>query len=262
MSPLAPKRQELKIDTTFKSVNETTPTPINDTPAVIPCAGEDWNKDEPRSWTSQQVTMWMYNSGVEAAIVEKFEFHDITGTVLLDLQFQDLKELGIQSFGKRHQVWNQICTLRGGDGRVSPVPTPFQDTDRPASNLTRTQSHSRSKSQESPSDECVTPITPGAGKRRRRKHRRNGDEPITPAESVSIVAIEQMIPKPHKCPKGENCSKWKKQQKLLRRLHDEHGFPISPEEGGRVFITGDPGNPATAMNNLQLVHRSLHLRTC
>lgn len=240
LSPLVPKRQELKIDTAFKSTAESTPTSINETPAAIPGARENWNQDEPRSWTSDQVAMWMYNSGVEAAIVEKFEFHDITGTVLLDLQFQDLKELGIQSFGKRHQVWNQICTLRGGDGRVSPVPTPFQDTDRPVSN------QSRSKSQDKSSDECVTPITPGTGKRRHRKHRRNGDEPITPADSVSIVAIEQLIPKPHKCPKGENCSKWKKQQKLLRRLHEEHGFPISPEEGGRIFIAGDPGNATTA----------------
>lgn len=183
---------------------------------------------------------------MDAAVVEKFEFHDITGTVLLDLQFQDLKELGIQSFGKRHQVWNQICTLRGGDGCVSPQPTPFQDTDRPASALSRTRSKSRSKSQDTIEDECVTPITPGAGKRRRRKHRRNGDEPITPAESASIVAIEQLIPKLHKCSKGENCTKWKKQQRLLRRLREEHGFPISPENGGRIFIAGDPGNAATA----------------
>jgi hypothetical protein len=246
LSPLVLKRQELKIDTTVKSAAESTSTSINETPAAVTGAEENWNQDEPRSWTSQQVAMWMYNSGMEAAIIEKFEFHDITGTVLLDLQFQDLKELGIQSFGKRHQVWNQICTLRGGDGSVSPAPTPFQDTDRPASNLTRVHSHSRNKSQEKSSDECVTPVTPGAAKRRRRKHRKQGDDPITPADSVSIVAIEQLIPKPHKCPKGENCSKWKKQQKLLRRLHDEHGFPISPEAGGRIFIAGDPGNAATA----------------
>jgi hypothetical protein len=246
LSPLTPKRQELRIDTAVNAAPDGTPTSIHETPAAVPNAGEDWDQDEPRSWTSQQVAMWMCNSGMDAAIVEKFEFHDITGTVLLDLQFQDLKELGIQSFGKRHQVWNQICSLRGGDGCVSPVPTPFQDIDRPASNLSRTRSQSRNKSQDKAEDDCVTPITPGTGKRRRRKHRRNGDEPITPAESVSIVAIEQLIPKPHKCSKGENCSKWKKQQRLLRRLQEEHGIPVSPEKGGRIFIAGDPGNAATA----------------
>lgn len=254
LSPLAPKRQELRIDTAFNSAPEGTPTSINETPAAVPNAGEDWDQDEPRTWTSPQVAMWMYNSGIDAGIVEKFEFHDITGTVLLDLQFNDLKELGIQSFGKRHQVWNQICTLRGGDGRVSPAPTPFQDTDRPVSTLSRTRSKSRSKSQDKTEDECVTPITPGAGKRRRRKLRRNGDEPIMPADSVSIVAIEQLIPKPHKCSKGENCSKWKKQQKLLRRLHEEHGLPISPEKGGRIFIAGDPGNAATAPSIVDNAH--------
>ena len=248
LSPLAPKREVLRIDTAFNTAPDGTPTSINETPAAVPNPAEEWNQDEPRTWTSSQVALWMYNSSIDAAIVEKFEFHDITGTVLLDLEFQDLKELGIQSFGKRHQVWNQICSLRGGDGRVSPVPTPFQDTDRPVSTVSRTRSKSRSKSQDKTEDECVTPVTPGAGKRRRRKHRRNGDEPVTPADSVSIVAIEQLIPKPHKCPKGENCSKWKKQQKLLRRLHEEHGFPVSPEDGGRIVISGNPGNPATAPN--------------
>lgn len=250
LSPLAPKRQDLKIDTAFNSAPDGTPTSINETPAAVPNVGDDWNQAEPRIWTSAQVAMWMCNSGIDAAVIEKFEFHDITGTVLLDLQFQDLKELGIQSFGKRHQVWNQICTLRGGDGSVSPVPTPFQDTDRPVSTLSRSHSKSmsksRSKSQDTIEDECITPATPGTGKRRRRKYRKNGEELITPADSVSIVAIEQLIPKPHKCAKGENCPKWKKQQRLLRRLHAEHGFPISPEKGGRVFIAGDPGNAATA----------------
>jgi SAM domain (Sterile alpha motif)/PH domain len=259
LSPLLPKRQELRIDTAVGPKSERTPTTINETPAAVPPLDQEWDLDHPRSWSAAQVATWMYNCGIEHAVVEKFEFHDITGTVLLDLQFQDLKELGIQSFGKRHQVWNQICTLRGGDGRVSPAPTPFQDTDRPVSNLSRSQSQNRprerSRSDEEAADDCITPITPGAGKRRRRKHRQNKNDPITPMDSASIVAIEQLIPKPHKCNKGENCSKWKKQQRLLRKLHEEHGFPISPEKGGRIFIAGDPGNAASAPKIVDNVQR-------
>jgi hypothetical protein len=190
----------------------------------------------------------MATSGIDAATVEKFDFHDISGAVLLDLQFPDLKELGIESFGKRHEVWNKICSLREGDGRLSPVPTPFQDLSPKKS------CRSKSFSRDNVCDEAATPVTPGAGRRRRRKYRRNGNEPITPAESVSIVAIEQLIPKPHKCEKGENCSKWKKQQRLLRRLHEEHGLPISPEHGGHIFMTGDPGNASQApkiLNNVR-----------
>ena len=258
MSPVLDKRQLLRIDTLMgpESVAMTA-TPINSAPAAVAPAGQRWDFDEPRTWTAPQVATWMYNSGVEHAVVEKFEFHDITGNVLLDLQFQDLKELGIQSFGKRHEVWSHICALRGGNGQISPQPTPFQDISRPVSTNSRTRSQSvpREMPRDDNSDDCTTPITPGAGKRRRRKHRRNGDEAVTPAESVSIVAIEQLIPKPHKCAKGENCSKFRKQQRLLRRLHEEHGFPISPEAGGRIFIAGDPGNATVAPKLVDNVHR-------
>jgi hypothetical protein len=74
-------------------------------------------------------------------------------------------------------------------------------------------------------------------------------------DSVSIVAIEQLVPKPHKCSKGENCSKWKKQQKLFKRLNEEHGFPISPENGGHIFMAGDPGNFMTAPNIVENAYR-------
>ena len=81
------------------------------------------------------------------------------------------------------------------------------------------------------------------------------DDVITPAHSVSIVAIEQLLPKPHVCAKGERCAKWRKQQRQLARLQQEHGFPISPEKGGHIFIAGDPGNPRTATHVVENVHR-------
>jgi hypothetical protein len=209
----------------------------------------------------------MYQNGFENDVIERFEDHDITGAVLLDLQFDDLKELEIVSFGKRHQLWNQIDSLRTADGLVSPVapaPTPFADTDRPC-----TEARQRSKSKnrerrhrdksrgvECEFDDAKTPITPGGGRKRRgRRHRNLGDDIITPAESVSIVAIEQLLPKPHKCAKGERCAKWRKQQRQLARLQEEHGFPISPENGGHIFIAGDPGNPEIANRAVDNVYR-------
>ncbi|KAF2429824.1 hypothetical protein EJ08DRAFT_634589 [Tothia fuscella] len=252
LSPIISRHHDLRIDTAYTG---TTPTTITSAAAFTTSAIQAWKEDSPRdsindsprTWSTSQVAFWMATSGIDAATVEKFDFHDISGAVLMDLEFHDLKELDIESFGKRHDVWNKICGLREGDGRISPVPTPFEDTSP------KKYSHCKSSSRDNLCDATTTPNTPLAGRRRRRKYRRNGNEPITPAESVSIVAIEQLIPKPHKCEKGENCSKWKKQQRLLRRLHEEHGLPISPENGGHIFMTGDPGNAFQAPNILSHV---------
>ena len=195
--------------------------------------------------------------GIDASVIECFGRHDVDGTVIDDIQFEDLKELDIQSFGKRHQVWNAICELRGDEGRPSPQPTPFQDISRPCTTTNR-RSPSRNRSA------CQTPVegnadvtSPAAGKKRRGRKAAKQLDIITPAESVSIVAIEQLLPKPHKCNKGERCAKWRKQQRELQQLHDENAigrFPISPGKGGRVFVRGDPGNAGTAENIIPNVH--------
>lgn len=226
---------------------------------------------EVREWSAAQVATWMHQNGFEESIIEKMEEHDITGPVLLDMQFEDLKELDIPSFGKRHQLWNLIDALRDNDGRASPAVTPFQDISRPCTRVTRassTRNRSRSRGarpRDDHSEECgaapdcgTTPITPGGGnrpgKRRGRKHR-NFDDVVTPMESVSIVAIEQLLPKPHKCAKGERCAKWRKQQRQIQRLTDEHGMPISPEKGGHIFMAGDPGNAGAANKVVKNVFR-------
>lgn len=274
MSPLLPKETPLSL----KSFHE--PETMVQTPATVIAprqhrftsiggAMAEIDSSEVRLWSAQQVSSWMYRLGFEETVIEKFEAHDITGQVLLDMQFEDLKELEITSFGKRHQLWAHIESLRDNDGRVSPVPTPFQDTSRPPTRLTRSESRrERSKSRHRKRDrsrkegcdgeeqDAVTPATPGGGRRRRgRKHRNPQDDVITPAESVSIVAIEQLLPKPHKCAKGERCAKWRKQQRQLAQLQNEHGFPISPEKGGHIFIAGDPGNANTADKVVENVYR-------
>ena len=200
----------------------------------------------------------MLQNGFDSDVIDRFQAHDITGAVLLDLQFDDLKELDIQSFGKRHRLWNQIDSLRTHDGLVSPVapaPTSFEDTAR---SCTDARQKARSKLRDyrardqsngplvrCSGDDSNAQSTPAAARRRGRR-RHDLDDAITPAESVSIVAIEQLLPKPHKCSKGERCAKWRRQQRQLARLEQEHGFSISPDDGGRIFIAGDPGNPLSA----------------
>ncbi|KAK8177213.1 SAM and PH domain-containing protein [Phyllosticta citrichinensis] len=242
MSPLLPRSSmPTRAETAFRTVPAQQPSFSS---SCDPWAAEDPEEEDPndvRFWSAQQVVSWMYTLGFEESIVEKFEKHDITGAVLLDMQFEDLKELEISSFGKRHQLWNHIDALRGNEGRISPVPTPFQDADRPCTRLTRSRStRERSSNLE---------------RSRGRKHRQASDDVITPAESVSIVAIEQLLPKPHKCAKGERCHKWRKQQRLFQRIQEEHGFPISPEKGGQIFIAGDPGNAGTAGKVVENVYR-------
>ncbi|CAG8121147.1 unnamed protein product [Penicillium salamii] len=73
---------------------------------------------------------------------------------------------------------------------------------------------------------------------------------ITPAESVSIVGIEQKIPKAHKCSKGENCSKFRKRQRYLQQLAAENPDAVFQEIDG-VIIMGNPGNPETGRNLLR-----------
>ncbi|KAH7132425.1 SAM and PH domain-containing protein [Dendryphion nanum] len=218
---------------------------------------------EVREWTSSQVATWMFQNGFDAEIINKFEAHDITGAVLLDLQFDDLKELEIPSFGKRHQLWNQIDSLRTTEGLMSPIgptATPFEDISRPCTGaLERSKSKNRERRQrgayDCDADDTRTPIGPSGGRRRGGRRHRSNDDAITPAESVSIVAIEQLLPKPHKCAKGERCTKWKKQQRQLARLNEEHGFPISPEKGGHIFIAGNPGNAHMADRAVDNVYR-------
>lgn len=183
-----------------------------------------------RDWTPREVCGWMNVSGFEESIVEKFRMHDISGSILMDLQFGDLKELGILSFGQRHCLWNEIRTLKGSDS----CNTPARSTGESYSpNRDRHQS-----TREVRMTECSNPATPEdesrspAIEQRRARRARRADDMISPGESASIVAIEQLLPKPHHCSKGENCSKWQKQQRKLAKIAKE--FPLELEQIGDV----------------------------
>ena len=176
------------------------------------------------TWTPRQVAEWMHGTGFEKSIVEQFFTNDISGSTLIDLKYDDLKELGITSFGHRHRLWNEIRNLKERL-LVNTLQTPPDDychTPSLAQEEGQGDASSRKcSSPETPEDNIIR--SPATGQRRARR-RRHSNDIISPAESASIVAIEQLLPKPHKCSKGENCSKWQKQQRKLARIATE--FPM------------------------------------
>ncbi|KAK3300921.1 uncharacterized protein B0H64DRAFT_315695 [Chaetomium fimeti] len=175
-------------------------------------------------WTPEMVAQQMLNAGVELVASERFVENDINGAILITLKFEDLKELGIASFGVRTQIWDEIHKIRHLK-KPEPMPeTPIED--EPDKKVKR-----ELRRQES-----------GAGSRRQ-KPRVKVNDIISPLESVSIVGIEQVLPKPHTCKKGENCAKWKRNQRLMEAFKKDHPFI---NDNGIIMVAGDPGNPETA----------------
>ncbi|KAK4947751.1 hypothetical protein LTR10_013259 [Elasticomyces elasticus] len=189
----------------FKTLaNEIKPPakPIN----ALNRAVAELDESQVRDWTPRQVADWMHEAGFERSVVDKFLIHDISGSVLIDLQFEDLKELDISSFGKRHRVMSSIHQLRNSS--MITLDTPLSRTP------SRTNRSPRALQRVARPDERQVVVTD------RSRSRRRGRQPdiVTPAESISIVGIEQVIPKEHKCAKGEDCPKWQKQQRRILRI--------------------------------------------
>lgn len=193
----------------------------------------------------------MQNLGFDHGTIERFFVNDISGSILLELQTSDLKELGIQSFGKRHGVMSSIQNLRdsialatvGSRGSQGTVPSGgMPPTPRTNGSLSSSDCYSSSTADNSLGSSRAR------GNMRRRDQpsqgvRRPGD--LAQGDSASIVAIEQALPRIHTCSKGEDCRKWQKQQaKLARLARDLPGDSF----GGATLLAGDPGNPKTAPN--------------
>ncbi|KAH6898375.1 SAM and PH domain-containing protein [Thelonectria olida] len=190
---------------------------------------DELNTSKLVDWTPEMVAQSMLNAGIELSVADRFVENDINGPILITLKFEDLKELAIQSFGIRTKVWHQIQALT--DTRpASPQPdTPIEDVpSKVARRETRKKEDHGLRSRQST----------------KRRHRNKLGDEVTPMESVSIIGIEQVIPKPHHCSKGENCSKFKKQQALIRAFQKEHP-DVDMTQIGTIMI-GDAGNPETA----------------
>ncbi|KAJ4235912.1 hypothetical protein FSOLCH5_007267 [Fusarium solani] len=195
---------------------------------------EELDPAELASWTTEMVAQSMLNAGIELSVADRFMENDISGAILITLKFEDLKELNIQSFGIRTKVWHKIQALRDSRPASPRAATPIEDA--PSRDVVR-EARRREESTSRTSKR-----RPSSSRRRPRMRQARDD--ITPMESVSIIGIEQVIPKPHHCSKGENCSKWKKQQQLIRAFKKEYPN-VDISAGGKVVI-GDTSHPETA----------------
>ncbi|PYH90845.1 hypothetical protein BO71DRAFT_386807 [Aspergillus ellipticus CBS 707.79] len=203
--------------------------------AFSPCAPQAFKTVHPdvsqveeaeiRNWAPSQVAHWMHIAGYDDSVIDNFMINDIAGDVLLNLQTDDLKELGIHSFGKRHQLMASIDHLR---------------------KTMLKRSSSRNKSSPSPTRRSYTASVSPTGEIINRAP--SGNQ-LTEAEAVSIVGIEQVLPKPHNCSKGENCPKYRRYRRQMEKLAIE--YPEAILVPGNSIVTGNPGNPETARNMLR-----------
>lgn len=200
-------------------------------------------------WSPEQVAQWMLNAGIEMSIAEKFVENDINGAILITLKFEDLKELDIQSFGIRTKIWDQIHVLRENETKaLSPRPeTPIEDEECKEVRRERRRNEKAEKADKDGAERSRSVKRSGSRKPSTSHNRKSPshDDIISPLESVSIVGIEQMMPKPHHCKKGENCSKFRRQQRMIEAFKQDHPF-VDTDKGGIIMVAGDPGNPETA----------------
>ena len=176
-----------------------------------------------RTWNRQQVSEWMFATGFDKSICDTFFINDISGVTLIDLKYEDLKELGITSFGQRHKLWTEIKALK--DAKLPlPEEDPFVPTEVPNFSV----SEPVERKCESPAEELLSPISP-----MRRGRRNMENDLISPAESASIVAIEQLLPKPHNCGKGDACKTRQKYLKKMARIKAEFPYEIRQLEAQR-----------------------------
>ncbi|KAI8344477.1 hypothetical protein BC941DRAFT_10661 [Chlamydoabsidia padenii] len=68
------------------------------------------DSSSPELWDVPQVCAWLESVGLETA-VDNFVEQEITGDVLLDLNMDTLKELGISAYGRRYKIMAAISKL-------------------------------------------------------------------------------------------------------------------------------------------------------
>jgi hypothetical protein len=271
LSPLTPAGEALKSPTEPPTaIQEKPPMPgilRNDRPiSALTEAISRLDPAEVHDWTPDQVADWMYENGFEEAIVEKFKVNDISGAILVDLKFEDLKELDITSFGQRHKVWNRLGSIRR-TANNTPVGTPIEGPRGGRASLLRQSyqtprrmqpqwplSSSSSEEESSPKKKSWTAESP----RKDRKYLNARDIIVSPSDSVSngrvsIIAIEEGPPLPHKCSKGDRCKHHKKVAKEPWNKRDliQPGTPGTPgkfsevsENGPSVLASSDVLGPS------------------
>ncbi|KAI2618503.1 hypothetical protein GGR54DRAFT_158992 [Hypoxylon sp. NC1633] len=243
LSPVTPKTAR-PFDPEFRYPIIHDPLPPRSRNSPFQFTHEKLDPGDLPTWPPEKVAQWMLNAGIEIPIAEKFVENDINGAILITLKFEDLRELDIQSFGVRTKVWEEIHVLRDTKTAVSsPRPdTPIEDEE---SKEVRKERRREQMAEEGGSVERSRSLKRSKSLKRSQSKKLSHEDIISPLESVSIVGIEQMMPKPHHCSKGENCSKFRRQQRMIEAFKRDHPF-VDVEQGGIIMVAGDPGNPETA----------------
>lgn len=199
-------------------------------PAIETSVGKVEDEDIGK-WSAQQVAAWMFNVGFENGIIEKFALHDITGAVLLDLQFEDLRDLDIPSYGKRRQLWAEILELRT-EGGYSPNEKLMADIEKyytmESGELLRNSSERKRRS-----EYLQRPLSMSHGPHKT-------DCSMVPEHTPQSTTMDEIIPKPHRCSKGEKCSKWKQAQSIIEEVDKQHGQNTPPSENRHRFAEFRP----------------------
>ncbi|KAI9262062.1 hypothetical protein BY458DRAFT_515339 [Sporodiniella umbellata] len=115
-------------------------------------------------WSTDQVAQWAKSTGL-ASVAQTLVDQEITGDILLDLDIEALKELGISTFGKRYKVMQAITCLKEQSGlpfkkrlhrNTPPLPPPEPSISTSSSSYrspSRTSSHLRRSESILPEDE-------------------------------------------------------------------------------------------------------------
>ncbi|GAA5835372.1 hypothetical protein JCM11251_005217 [Rhodosporidiobolus azoricus] len=74
-------------------------------------SGKDLPAD-PMNWSVEDVVEWAKQKGFDSLTVSKFQEHEISGDVLLEMDVAMLKEIDLVAFGRRVHIYNAIKELR------------------------------------------------------------------------------------------------------------------------------------------------------
>ncbi|CAO3597691.1 unnamed protein product [Absidia cylindrospora] len=96
---------------------DTSPSRTNDT-----LDSSSLSNQTPEQWDVDGVCTWLKSVGLENA-VDNFVEQEITGDILLDLNMDTLKELGISAYGRRYKIMTAINKLTTGKEQSSRTDT-------------------------------------------------------------------------------------------------------------------------------------------
>ncbi|AAS54198.1 AGL293Cp [Eremothecium gossypii ATCC 10895] len=73
---------------------------------------QELNPADAELWTPEQVTAYLLSTGFDEESSNKFQEHKISGAILLELELAHLKELEINSFGTRFEIFKEIEAIK------------------------------------------------------------------------------------------------------------------------------------------------------